>query len=75
MCIDGVSHLVMNDETIQALMANPILDLIHKQVVMSLYAMDANHQLSTYKKRSPCTLARIGSHAKQYWKLSKKPVS
>jgi hypothetical protein len=56
MCIDGVSHLVMNDETIQALMANPILDLVHKQVVMSLYAMDANHQLSTYKEMLPMYL-------------------
>jgi len=27
MCIDGVSHLVMNDETLQRLMSNPALDL------------------------------------------------
>ncbi|AFM27291.1 hypothetical protein [Desulfomonile tiedjei] len=56
MCVDGVSHLVMNDETIQALMANPILDLVHKQVVMSLYAMDSNHELSTYKEMLPLYL-------------------
>ena len=45
MCIDGVGHLVMNDETLQRLMSNPILDLVHKQVLMALYSMDANNRL------------------------------
>lgn len=56
MCIDGVSPLVMNDEDIQRLMSNPILDLIHKQVVMSLYSMDANHVLDDYKRMLPLYL-------------------
>lgn len=45
MCIDGVSHLVMNDETLQRLMSNPALDLVHKQVLMALYSLDANNRL------------------------------
>ncbi len=45
MCIDGVSHLVMNDETLQRMMSNPALDLVHKQVLMALYSLDANNRL------------------------------
>ncbi|MCA1961396.1 MAG: hypothetical protein LDL33_11440 [Desulfomonile sp.] len=46
MCMDAVSHLVMQDEKIMELMSNPELDLIHKQVVMMLYALDAEGKLS-----------------------------
>lgn len=45
MCIDGVSHLVMKDETLQRMLSNPALDLVHKQVLMALYSMDANNRL------------------------------
>jgi hypothetical protein len=56
MCTDGVSHLVMEDENIQRLMSNPMLDLIHKQVVLNLYALDATHNLDDYKQMLPLYL-------------------
>ena len=56
MCMDGVSHLVMNDEKIQALMSNPGLDLIHKQVVMNLYAMGATNRLKECRQMLPLYL-------------------
>ncbi|MBI5250143.1 MAG: hypothetical protein HY912_11675 [Desulfomonile tiedjei] len=56
MCIDGVGHLVMNDENIQRLMSHPSLGIIHKQVVMSLYSLDANHELPEYKRMLPIYL-------------------
>lgn len=57
MCIDGVGHLVLGNETIQEKMANPILDLVHKQVVMTLYSLDANHRLDEYKEILPLYLS------------------
>ena len=57
MCIDGVGHLVLGDETIQEKMANPILDFVHKQVVMTLYSLDANHRLDEYKEVLPLYLS------------------
>jgi len=56
MCTDGVSRIIMNDDKIQALMSNPILDLIHKQVIMNLYSLDADHSLSDYKRMLPIYL-------------------
>ena len=56
MCTDGVSLIVMNDEDIQQLMSNPILDVIHKQVVMTLYSLDANDGLQDYKRMLPLYL-------------------
>lgn len=58
MCTDGVSHLVMNDEKIQKLMSNPILDLVHKQVIMSLYSLEANHNLKDYRQMLPLYLGK-----------------
>jgi hypothetical protein len=56
MCTEGVGHLVMADETIQDLMANPILDFVHKQVVMTLYSLDANKKLTSIRKMLPIYL-------------------
>jgi hypothetical protein len=56
MCTDGVSLIVMNDENIQQLMSNPILDVIHKQVVMTLYSLDASDGLEDYKRMLPLYL-------------------
>jgi predicted methyltransferase len=57
MCTDGVGHLVLGDEAIQEKMANPILDLVHKQVVMTLYSLDASHRLDEYKEVLPLYLS------------------
>jgi hypothetical protein len=56
--MDSVSHLVMEHEGIQELMSNPILDLVHKQVVMTLYSLDANHRLHEYKEVLPLYLGK-----------------
>ncbi len=56
MCTDGIGHLVISDETIQQLLSNPALDLVHKQVVMTLYSMDAGKTLHEYKKMLPIYL-------------------
>ncbi len=58
MCNVGVSFLAMNDDAIQELLANPILDVIHKQVLMNLYSMDANNQLHEYKELLPLYLSK-----------------
>ena len=58
MCTEGVSYPAMNDETVQELLANPILDLIHKQVLMNLYSMEANNQLHEFKDVLPLYLSK-----------------
>ncbi|MBI4965937.1 MAG: hypothetical protein HY913_21845 [Desulfomonile tiedjei] len=58
MCMDGVCQAVMNDPKIQEMMSNPILDLIHKQVVMVLYSLDAGNQLETYREVLPVYLSK-----------------
>jgi hypothetical protein len=58
MCNVGVSFLAMNDDAVQELLANPILDLIHKQVLMNLYSMDANNQLHEFKELLPLYLSK-----------------
>ena len=57
MCVDGVSRLVMGNLTIQNLMSNPILDIVHKQVVMTLYSLAADHCLHEYEKILPVYLS------------------
>jgi len=57
MCIDGVGHLVLGDERIQSLMADPRLDLVHQQVVMALYSLDAQGRLEEYKEVLPIYLS------------------
>jgi hypothetical protein len=57
MCMDGACQMIMNDPTIQEKMSNPILDLVHKQVVMVLYSLKAANRLETYKEVLPVYLA------------------
>jgi hypothetical protein len=57
MCVDGVSRLVMGNLAIQNLMSNPILDIVHKQVVMTLYSLAADHRLDEYVKMLPVYLS------------------
>lgn len=58
MCTDGISHLVFRDPTIQEMMSNPALDLIHKQVVMLLYSLDAEKRLDQFKEFLPTYLGK-----------------
>jgi hypothetical protein len=58
MCTDGVSHLIFADEAIMQKMADPILDLVHKQVLMTLYSWDAADQLGEYRDLLPVYLSK-----------------
>lgn len=58
MCSDGISHRVMSDATIQEMMSNPIMDLVHKQVVMILYSLEADKRLHEYKQWLPIYLSQ-----------------
>ncbi len=56
MCVDGVGRYIVNDEALLELMANPILDYVHKQVIMTLYSMQVNHSLHEYETMLPIYL-------------------
>lgn len=58
MCTDGVSHLLFEDKTIMEKMSNPILDFVHKQVIMTLYTLNADKRLSDYKDMLPTYLSK-----------------
>jgi hypothetical protein len=58
MCIDGISHHVLADPTVQRLMANPILDFVHHQVLMALYSLECNDRLDEYKQVLPVYLQK-----------------
>ena len=58
MCNEEVSFLAMNDDAVQVLLANPILDLVHKQVLLNLYSMDACNQLHEFKELLPLYLSK-----------------
>jgi len=47
----------MDDETIREKIANPLMDIVHQQVVMVLYSLDANGQLNQYKEMLPLYLS------------------
>ena len=57
MCMDAVSHLLINDKTFQRLVSNPQLDLIHKQVLMALYSMDLGGELLRCRELLPVYLS------------------
>ena len=57
MCMDGVSLVVLNDERIQQAMADPQLDFVHKQVLLTLYSMNASGNLDEYEQMLPVYLS------------------
>jgi hypothetical protein len=57
MCIDGVSHLIMRDENVRVLMFDPRMDLIHQQVLMTLYSLEAGGRLHEYRDVLPLYLS------------------
>ncbi|MGC8658919.1 MAG: hypothetical protein ACP5U1_07570 [Desulfomonilaceae bacterium] len=65
MCTTSVGDVIMGNEMIQNLMANPALDLIHKQVLMTLYALDAQKRLRDYKIMLPVYLATDWQNCEQ----------
>ncbi len=56
MCFAAVSPVLMEDERIQSLLANPKLDMIHRQLVMTLYSLDASGRLNEYRDVLPLYL-------------------
>ncbi len=57
MCVDGVSRLVLGNVTVQNLMSNPILEIVHKQVIMTLYSLAADNCLHECEKMLPVYLS------------------
>ncbi len=57
MCVEGMNCFAMTDEAFQKVMSNPTLDLIHKQVLMTLYSMAVNKCLHEYKELLPVYLS------------------
>ena len=58
MCMDGISLAVLNDERIQQELSNPKLDFVHKQVLMTLYSMNAAGTLGEYRQVLPLYLSK-----------------
>jgi hypothetical protein len=56
MCMESVSKLIMSDPEIQERMANPLLDPIHKQVLMNLYMLQSDKRLHFYETLMPLYL-------------------
>ncbi len=57
MCTVSAGNIIMENETIMDLMANSNLDLIHKQVLMTLYAFEAQKRLSDFRAILPVYLS------------------
>jgi hypothetical protein len=57
MCISAIGRLMMEDEGFQKLLSNPTLDLIHKQVVMTLYSLAAVGRLHECREMLPIYLS------------------
>ncbi|MEW6348531.1 MAG: hypothetical protein AB1646_05680 [Thermodesulfobacteriota bacterium] len=56
MCTASVAGLIFEHEEIQRLLANPILDMVHRQVVLTLYGLDADRRLDEYQSLLPVYL-------------------
>ena len=65
MCTTSVGDIIIGNEMFQELMAKPGLDLIHKQVLMTLYALDAQKRLGDYKTMLPIYLATDWQNCKE----------
>jgi hypothetical protein len=58
MCIQGLSPLLMEDENLQHALARANLDLVHQQVLMTLYTMDVDNRLEECKEILPIYLSQ-----------------
>ncbi len=57
MCMQGITHSLMEDENLQALLASPMLEVIHKQVLTTLYSLEAENRLQEYAEVLPLYLS------------------
>jgi hypothetical protein len=57
MCTDGVSSLVMSDDTIQSRIMEAGLDFIHLQVLVNLYNLAVTGSLNEYRTMLPMYLS------------------
>ena len=58
MCTDGVSMLLFEHEAIAEKMSNPTLDFVHRQVIMTLYSLEAAKRLDEYRELLPMYLSK-----------------
>jgi hypothetical protein len=58
MCIQGLSPLLMENEKLQNALAVANLDLIHQQVLMTLYSMDVDNRLNECQEILPLYLSQ-----------------
>ncbi len=56
MCTASVGNVLVYDDHIQELMNKPFMELIHKQVVMTLYSLSLSKRLDEYQKLLPIYL-------------------
>lgn len=56
MCTEAVSQVLLEDELIQNLMADPAMDVLHQQVLMTLYSLDVAHRLEQVRTLLPIYL-------------------
>jgi hypothetical protein len=58
MCSTGLSEWFFKDERIQEIMTHPSMDLVHKQVLFNLYALQADGHLDGYQDLLPVYLGK-----------------
>ena len=58
MCIQGLSPLLIENENLQNALARANLDLIHQQVLMTLYSMNVDNRLKECKEILPLYLSQ-----------------
>jgi hypothetical protein len=56
MCTASVGNILVYDDQLQELMNKPTMDIVHKQVVMTLYSLALSKRLDEYEKLLPVYL-------------------
>lgn len=57
MCTDAITPIIFENAAIMEKMSNPILDFVHKQVVITLYSLEAAKRLEEYRDVLPTYLS------------------
>lgn len=65
MCTASVGNLLVYDERIQDLMNKPGMDIIHKQVVMTLYSLALSKRLDEHERLLPVYLGLDADECKK----------
>ncbi len=58
MCTDAITPVIFENRAIMEKMSNPILDFVHKQVVITLYSLEASRRLEEYREVLPMYLSK-----------------